>query len=289
MAQTKQEIIRQIQQGKVQTALEGMVQLSGLARDKEQQQHCVLLQSQLSQLNTKFGMGTFDNKTYQLELNRITKAALELAYELPSVIQAPPQYSNAPSYPHKSNQSSSAWKTWGILLTGAAGVVVLLVMAQLFMDTSGDNASNIQTPYTNTQQTLQNPTTENKNKSNAAPLESTQSLPVEAKSRLQDKFVGLWQGVVSMNGISVANLVIAFQGDNRYESQLANSFTGEVLSTSRGDWRLENDGQLKLTALEGPFEVYTVGWTSQNTFNAVLVSATDESLIGLRVAFVRNN
>ena len=127
MALTKQEVIRQIQQGKVQSALEGMVQLSGLARDKEVQQRCVLLQSQLSQLNAKFGMGTFDNKTYQLELNRITQAALEIAYDMPTVVQAPPQYAR-PQYSPVTQHSSSAWKTWGILLTGAVGVVVILAM-----------------------------------------------------------------------------------------------------------------------------------------------------------------
>jgi len=73
MVLTRQDIIKQIQQGKIQAALEGMVQLSGQTRDKDLQQRCVLLQGQLAQLNSKLGLGTLDNASYQLGLNRIAK------------------------------------------------------------------------------------------------------------------------------------------------------------------------------------------------------------------------
>ena len=288
MALTKQEVIRQIQQGKVQSALEGMVQLSGLARDKEVQQRCVLLQSQLSQLNAKFGMGTFDNKTYQLELNRITQAALEIAYDMPTVVQAPPQYAR-PQYSPVNQHSSSAWKTWGILLTGAVGVVVILAVINLSGNSSPDQATNAQTSFLNPESTSQIQPTKNQDVRNPDPGTSRPQPVEQPASRPQDKFAGIWQGVVSVSDIPMATLFINLQTNGRYESQLTNAYTNEMLSKSLGTWSLQNDGLLNLTSQDGEKETYSVEWVNNVAFNAVLIKASDASLIGMKVAFVKNN
>ena len=156
------------------------------------------------------------------------------------------------------------------------------------MKDSAEQDSNIQTSFTNPQPTIQSPPDGIQNAGDTE-IRASKPLPAEPKSKPQDKFAGAWEGVVSANSIPMATLFINFYANNQYESQLANAYTGEMLSSSRGTWRIGNDGLLNLTAQEGPREAYSVAWTNQNSFNAVLVNATDESLIGLRVAFVRNN
>lgn len=285
MTQTKQEIIRQIQQGKVQSALEGMVQLSGVARDKEVQQRCVLLQSQLSQLNTKFGMGTFDNKTYQLELNRITQAALEIAYDMPAVVQATPQY-NQTQYSNQAS-SGSGWKTWGILLTGALGVIVLLVVINQIMTPDPDTITYPQTSFNNPQQTTPTQQTSNHNAANVTPAESKPPAVVEKAENPQDKFIGSWQGTLYANGIPLGMLKITLQSDQHYVSQMLNPDTGEGIEADRGNWQITGDGLLNLASALGAREEYSVQWIGPNAFNGTLVRATNEALIGMRISFIK--
>ena len=290
MSLTKQDVIRQIQQGKVQTALEGMVQLSGLARDKEVQQRCVLLQSQLSQLNAKFGMGTFDNKTYQLELNRITQAALEIAYEMPVVIQAPPQYGHT-AY-QRAPQSSSMWKTWGILLTGAVGVVVLLVVIGLAMQNNMPNANALDDtqksfiePQTNTTTQYVKPIQANRQTEDQTPGTITGEKPNAQESKL----VGTWGTLLHMGGIPFGNLRMQLTGNNRYVSAIYDLNTGSILQSNSGRWKLSADGMLRVESDQGEYELYRTQMQYANQFTAVIENATNTALIGASFTFDRVN
>jgi len=146
MVLTRQDIIKQIQQGKIQAALEGMVQLSGQTRDKDLQQRCVLLQGQLAQLNSKLGLGTLDNASYQLGLNRIAQTTLEAAYDLPATLpnHSTAQQTQARYQPQTSSSNSSGWKTWGILLTRGVGVIIFLGVLGTVVEDNGANDTSMQ-------------------------------------------------------------------------------------------------------------------------------------------------
>ncbi|MBC7776439.1 MAG: hypothetical protein H7246_13480 [Phycisphaerae bacterium] len=277
MALTKQDVIRQIQQGKVQSALEGMVQLSGLARDKEMQQRCVLLQSQLSHLNNKFAMGTFD-QTDQLARNRITEAALDIAYELPSVVQAPPQYGQV-QYSRTPQQSGSAWKTWGILLTGAGGLLLLLLVVNLMMN---QQESNIGSPQNSFIDTNANPEVQPTQTQQAVKPSSQISQPVEKVVSPQDKFLGSWEGVMSANGITLGSLSLVLKPGNR------SSIFSEA-GSDNGTWGITENRQLMLTSSLGVREIYSVNWNGPNSFFATMVDGTMPEFVGLNISFSKTN
>lgn len=293
MALSKQEIIRQIQQGKVNFALDAMVQVSGVARDKELQQRCVLLQSQLSQLNNKFGMGTIDNKTYQLELNRITQAALDMAYELPSMTQAPPQY-NQGQY-HSGSHSSgpapgSAWKTWGILMTGGVGVLVIIIIIGSMMNNGAQPGAGLPlqpsggNPSTTTNYVVP---TDNPGTGNVVSTK-TPSEPQKAPNP-HDRYVGSWEGAMNIGGVSLAGLTIVLNSNNRYVSYMRNPADGTMLGSDQGTWIVTEGGLLVLNAQGGAKEVYNTSWNSARQFNATLVDGSSPEFVGMVVAFAKND
>lgn len=291
MAQTKQEIVRLIAQGKIQTALEGLVQLSGAIRDKELQQRCIVLYSQLSQLKGSLGAGTLDNKIYQMEINRITDAALQAANELPATIPSNQQqhYTNR----QQSNQppTSSVWKTWGILLTGGVGVVVVLGIFGLGMNNNGGGA-----PEHNYQSSNNNPESyQSLESSNSqAPAQnytpSNTVTPTEPpRNSAEDKFAGSWNGTISANGIPLSLVNINFLENRRFISYFVDPYSGARLEADRGTWGLTNAGILRMTSNNGGYESYQVGWSHTDAFQARLVDATDATMIGMDVSFARAN
>ncbi|MBN8677881.1 MAG: hypothetical protein J0M29_06625 [Chitinophagales bacterium] len=279
MAPTKQEIIRQIQQGKVKTALEGIVQLSGLARDKEVQQRCLILQSQLSQLDSNFGMGTFDQKTYQMEYNRITQATLELVYMLPAVVEAPPQYRAQGSAYQPQTTAGSGWKTWGILLTGGVGVLVILMVVGLMMN-KGQDGSNTNIPGAPTGNTLTQ-----QNQPSTAPMTSAKEVAPAPQEHPHAKFVASWSGSMIIAGIVLGGLKIKLMDNYRYKSNMADPTSGQQLASDSGTWSVSENGTLVLQSDQGANEEYSVLWNSATQFNATLVNATNQELIGLTVSF----
>jgi hypothetical protein len=282
MVQNKHDIIRQIQQGKVKTALEGIVKLSGLARDKEIQQRCLILQSQLSQLESNFGMGTFDQKTYQLEQNRITQAALDLVYMLPDVVAAPPQYQAQGTAYNQSTPSSSGWKTWGIMLTGAVGLMVVLLMISQMMNMDQGNSVTSQpgSAPVNTLAQQNQPTTQ----SSSAPLTVSKIAEPEAVNP-HDKFVGSWSGSMSIAGMVLGGLNINLRPGNRYTSAAIDPSSGAHLASDAGSWSISENGFLVLQSDLGNKEVYSVHWNSAGQFNATFVDGTNAELAGLTVSF----
>ncbi len=282
MVQNKQDIIRQIQQGKVKTALEGIVKLSGLARDKEIQQRCLILQSQLSQLEANFGMGTFEQKTYHLEQNRITQAALDLVYMLPDVVAAPPQYQAKGTAYHQPASGSSAWKTWGIMLTGAIGLLIVLIIAGTMMDKEqGATMTNLpENSPVNTFTPKNQPATQ----SSSAPLTVSQ-VAEPASLHSQDMFVGKWSGSMVVGGIVLGGLNINLQPGNRYTSAANDPSSGAHLASDAGSWSISESGFLVLQSDLGIKEVYSVHWNSAVQFNATYVDGTNTEFAGLTVSY----
>lgn len=285
MTPTKHDIIRLIQQGKVKTALEGIVQLSGLARDKEVQQRCLILQSQLSQLEAKFGMGTFDHKTYQLELNRITQAALDLVDLLPAVVAAPHQYNTTTSQRNdRQSDNGSAWKTWGILLTGAVGVMVMLVIVGLMMN---NNQQNTQGSLPNTTPNAFNESAGPAQQPAAKPMVSSSIAETEKPVNPNDRFLGAWSGTMAIAGIAVGILKINLDEGNRYSSHAIDPASGAQVGTDTGTWTISSDGLLVLKSSLGAKEIYSIFWSSPGQFIATFVDGTNDEFAGLTISFVR--
>ncbi len=285
MAPTKQEIILQIANGKVQTALENLVQQTGQLQDKEMQQRCILLYSQLSQLKNSFGAGTIDNKTYQLELNRITEAALKAAQDLPAT-QHQQQYHTPPPYQqhgtYQQQSSSSGWKTWGILLTGAGGVVVLLIIVGLMMEQPATNSALPTTSFIEA-----NPGGGAK----STPGSSSVTKPTEPAVTVNpyDKYVGTWEGAMNVGGMVIGGLHISLNSNNQYYSTFKNPYDGSLLAEDKGSWLISNNGLLSLNSVQGAKEVYNTQWDNSNRFAATMVDGPTPELIGAVVVFAKLN
>lgn len=289
MALTKQEIVRQIAQGKIQTALEGLVQLSGSIRDKELQQRCILLYSQLSQLKGSFGAGTLDNKTYQLELNRITDAALQAANELPATMSSYQQQTNR----QHTNQppAGSVWKTWGILLTGAVGIVLVLVVIGLIMNEgNGDLAEQNYRPNTDNSETALHservsgqPSAQNFTSSNV--VSNPPAEPV--RNNAEDSFVGNWNGTASVSGIPFGYMQVNLMSNRQFIAYAVDAYDGSRMESDRGTWSLLGSGMLRLNSNSGAYEVHHVAWSNADAFQARLVEASNAAMIGMDVSFAR--
>lgn len=284
MAPTKQDIIRQIQQGKVKTALEGIVQLSGLARDKEVQQRCVILQSQLSQLDSNFGMGTFDQKTYQMEYNRITQAALDLVYMLPAVVEAPPQYRAQGSAYQPQPSSGSGWKTWGILLTGGIGVLVIMVVIGLMME----NNKQVNLGQVPEKQGFQ------ASEPAVAPLKSEKQAITETNpesqtpsASLQTKLIGYWGGTVFFGATEMGGIQTQFRADNQYVSQAFLQSAGAVDEPDSGTWMITENGELQVTSINGETYSYVMQWMDDRTFTANIKDVRTQQFTGVTVSFYK--
>ncbi len=282
MAPTKQEIIRQIQQGKVKTALEGIVQLSGLARDKEVQQRCLILQSQLSQLDSNFGMGTFDQKTYQMEYNRITQATLELVYMLPAVVEAPPQYRAQGSAYQPQTTAGSGWKTWGILLTGGVGVLVILMVVGLMME-NNKQASLGQVPDKQSLQASE-PDAESL-KSEKLTAQQTNQQSQSTTNSLRAKLIGYWGGTVFFGATEMGGLQTQFRADNQYVSQAFLQSAGAVEDPDSGTWVITENGELLVTSVNGETYSYVMQWIDDSTFSANIKDVRTQQFTGVTVNF----
>ena len=286
MALTKQEIMLQIAQGKIQTALENLIQLSGQLKDKEMQQRAILLFSQLSQLKNTFGNGTIDNKTYQLELNRITEASLQVAQELPAGQQHVHQAhaGSQQQYARQAPQSGSGWKTWGILLTGAGGLLVILVIvAQMMNPGTQDNTGLPQQNFKEANPASQLTPSQRTVPTTAQPIE-TQKI-----TNPHDKYVGVWQGTMNVAGMVIEGLTINLNANNQYASTMSNPADGSPLNSDQGTWTISENGLLVLRSVGGMKEVYNTNWVNNNLFNATFVDGTNQELIGLAVVFSRRN
>lgn len=234
MVLSRQDIIKQIQQGKIQAALEGMVQLSGQTRDKDLQQRCVLLQGQLAQLNSKLGLGTLDNASYQLGLNRIAQTTLEAAYDLPATLpnHSTAQQTQARYQPQTSSSNSSGWKTWGILLTGGVGVIIFLGVLGTIMEDNGANDTSMQHSLQPIQTnggagaSLEQP--------EAATLNTAAPTRTVSQANIGQKFVGNWDGMMDLGGISIGGLQIQLMPDNRYISRMYDTTSGALMAPIRG-------------------------------------------------------
>ncbi|MBL7808523.1 MAG: hypothetical protein JNN28_11935 [Saprospiraceae bacterium] len=282
MAPTKQEIIRQIQQGKVKTALEGIVQLSGLARDKEVQQRCVILQSQLSQLDSNFGMGTFDQKTYQMEYNRITQAALDLVYMLPAVVEAPPQYRAQGTAYQSQPSSGSGWKTWGILLTGGVGVLVILMVAGLMME----NSKQTSLGQVSDKQELKSSEPADallKSEKQLVPENNQPSQPTT--NSLRTKLIGYWGGTVFFGATEMGGVQTQFMADNQYVSQAYLQSAGAVDEPDSGTWSITENGELLVTSVNGETYSYLMQWIDDRSFSATIKDVRTQQFTGVTVNF----
>ncbi|HLP93010.1 MAG TPA: hypothetical protein VK168_03195 [Saprospiraceae bacterium] len=282
MAPTKQEIIRQIQQGKVKTALEGIVQLSGLARDKEVQQRCVILQSQLSQLDSNFGMGTFDQKTYQMEYNRITQATLELVYMLPAVVEAPPQYRAQGSAYQPQPSSGSGWKTWGILLTGGIGVLVILMVVGLMMENNKQSSLG-QVPDKQSLQASESDAESLKSEKLTAQQTNLESQAPSAS--LRTKLIGNWGGNVFFGSTNMGGVKTQFMANNQYVSQAYLESAGAVDEPDSGTWVITENGELLVTSVNGETYSYVMQWIDDRTFSANIKDVRTQQFTGVSVNF----
>lgn len=295
MVLTKQDILRQIAQGKVRAALEGIMQLSSMVKDKELNQRGILLYSQLSQLNTKFELGTFDNKTYQLELNRITEAAISAANELPANIPAAQEYAPQAQYraQPQPQSSGSAWKTWGILLTGAVGVVLILAVVSWMMNKPESPSSSPQNSFNNVipAQTQERSEAE---KTNIQPAGNTQpevSKPVslDKPNASAQKFHGTWNCILSASGIAFGMAMIVINPNSSYVTYTLNPMTNELAQSDQGNWLITENGLLRFNSALGQKEVYSVVWSSSDQFLGTLVEASNMELRGMNVTFSREN
>lgn len=289
MVPNRQVIIKQIQQGKVQAALEGMVLLSGQTRDKDLQQRCVMLQSQLAQLNTQLGLGTLDNASYQLAFNRITKTTLEAAFDLPATAPAYSQTEQSrTSYQSQSTHSSnSGWKTWGILLTGGVVVLIILGVVGMMMEENNNSLNDLNQhslhpvqPDSDAGPSISQPEVATLNTA-TPPITATPPSTIH-------KFVGNWEGVMNLGGMILGGFQIQLQSNNQYVSRMFDPTSGVLLTSDQGRWSATEAGQFVLNAQGGAREVYNTTFQGSNQFLALLIDGSNPEFYGLSIMFTKS-
>ncbi len=276
----QQQIITNITQGKLQTALETLVSYTNQLKDRELNQRCVLLYSQLSQLQTNFGTGQIDNKTYQMELNRITEAAISAAQALPAsrtfqqpytmeYQQAQQNYHQAPPAPP---QSSNVWKVWGPVMAGALGLLVLLMVVGSLMDNNDTSAN------ANPEVIKSNQLTDNQPVSQEASEEESEFS--------EQYFLGDWVGSMTLNGVNIT-FTVNLGSDHQYNSIATEMATG-TQADDHGTWDISPEGIISLSSNTGSGTTRSrVVWDNNDQFTATIIDSEEPALKGLKTTYTR--
>jgi hypothetical protein len=277
----QQQIITNITQGKIQTALESLIAYTNQLKDKELNQRCVLLYSQLSQLQTNFGTGQIDNKTYQMELNRITEAALSAAQTLPAsrtfqqpytmeYQQSQQGYHQAPPAPP---QSGNMWKTWGPVMAGALGLFILLLVIGSLMN-GNDSTGSTDQSITKSKQLTDNP-----------PVEQEPS--VQESEFSEQYFLGDWVGSITINGVNITYSV--HLGANHQYSSVATEMASGAQTNDYGTWEISTDGLLSINSDTGSGStVSRVVWDNDHQFTATIIEAEEPGLKGFKTTYTKS-
>lgn len=288
----QQQIIAQITQGKIQTALENLIQYSNQLKDKELNQQSLLLFSQLSQLNKNFSTGQIDNKIYQSEMNRITEATLQAANTLPAskTFQQPysieyqpgsgQQQDNEPQRPSRQRSNDSFWKTWGIMLTGAVGLLLILVVVGLMMDK--EPAATDANALTSTSEQAQGEQTQQG--SNVVQNNVAEDNTVSEFD--ESFFVGAWVGSMVLNGVTM-NYTLQLSENNEYASAIVETMNGER-SDDHGTWSISPEGKLTLNSeADQGHTTSRVVWDNDDQFTTTIIDGSTPEANGMKMTFVR--